>query len=127
MKIVDMRVRTVAIPTEGMLRQYLAPMLAEGIDSLVLGCTHYPFLRPGLDRVVGPGVTIVDPAPAVARQTGRVLARLGRLRPDGVGQVSYYTSGDAAAFEAMVRWLVDIPGPVQQVRWVEDGLIWEED
>lgn len=107
--------------TEALLREYLAPMLAEGIDSLVLGCTHYPFLRPALDRVVGPNVTIVDPAPAVARQTGRVLARLSRLRSGGAGQVTYYTSGDPVAFGTMAQRLAGIPGQVQVVRWLEDG------
>ena len=53
------------------------PLLAAGIDQLVLGCTHYPFLAPLIERIVGPGVTLVDPAPAVARQTVRVLACAG--------------------------------------------------
>jgi glutamate racemase len=103
--------------TEASLREYLAPMLAAGIDSLVLGCTHYPFLRPVIERVVGPAVAILDPAPAVARQTGRVLARQVGLRPEGQGQVSYFTSGDPEAFVATVRRLVGIPGPVRGVRW----------
>ena len=108
--------------TEGLLRDYLGPMLGAGIDSLVLGCTHYPFLRSAIERVVGPEVAIIDPAPAVARQTGRVLARQGWLRRHGAGQVTYFTSGDPAAFEAKARQLVNIPGPVRGVRW-ENGKI----
>src|SRR5690606_33462135 len=46
--------------TERLLRSYLAPMLADGIDSLVLGCTHYPFLRPSIEAIVGPGVQVFD-------------------------------------------------------------------
>jgi glutamate racemase len=107
--------------TEAMLRQYLSPMLAEGIDSLVLGCTHYPFLRPAIERVVGPAVAVIDPAPAVARQTGRVLAGQGGLREQGNGQVTYFTSGDPAAFAAMVRRLVNIAGTVQGVRWLQES------
>ena len=65
--------------TLALARRYLAPLIEAGVDTLVLGCTHYAFLRPVLARVVGDEVEIVDPAPAVARQTGRVLAR---ARPD---------------------------------------------
>jgi hypothetical protein len=68
--------------TEELLREYLTPMLEAGIDSLVLGCTHYPFLRPAIDRVLagaGCDVVVIDPAPAVARQTGCVVANLGKL------------------------------------------------
>ena len=102
---------------EAQVRNCLAPLLAAGIDSLVLGCTHYPFLRPVIERVVGPDVVILDPAPAVARQTGRVLARQGGLRSEGQGQVTYFTSGDAADLAAQVRRLVAIPGPVRAARW----------
>ncbi len=100
---------------ETQVRRCLAPLLAAGVDSLVLGCTHYPFLRPVIERVVGPDVTILDPAPAVARQTGRVLARLGGLRDKGRGRVTYFTSGEATLLAAQVRRLVAIPGPVHHV------------
>jgi glutamate racemase len=103
--------------TEALLRAYLAPMLAEGIDSLVLGCTHYPFLRPALERVAGPHVAIIDPAPAVARQAGRVLAGAGLLRQEGQGSVTYFTSGKPAPFAAQVARLVAIPGPVRAIAW----------
>ncbi len=59
--------------TRELLRAYLSPMIDDGIDSLVLACTHFSFLTPAIADVVGPEVTIVDPAAAVARQTGRVL------------------------------------------------------
>lgn len=104
--------------TEQILRGYIAPMLEIGIDELVLGCTHYPFLRPAIDRVVGPHVAVIDPAPAVARQAERVAAQRGRLTP-GTGQVTFFTSGDPAVFEAKVRRLVGIPGPVQPVHWAK--------
>ena len=63
-------------------QRYLAPLLAAGIDQLVLGCTHYPFLRPLIEEIAGAGVSIIDPAPAVARQAGRVLAQHGWLVKD---------------------------------------------
>jgi len=104
--------------TEALLREYLTPMLEAGIDSLVLGCTHYPFLRAAIERVIGPEVTVIDPAPAVARQTGRVLARLGEQHEEGTGHVTYFTSGDAVVFQATVRRLAAIPGPVAPVQWL---------
>ncbi|MBK7176108.1 MAG: aspartate/glutamate racemase family protein [Chloroflexi bacterium] len=50
-------------------------MLASGVDTVVLGCTHYPFARfPLLRQIMGPEVTIIDPAPAIARQVETCLA-----------------------------------------------------
>jgi glutamate racemase len=59
-----------------MIASEVEPLLAAGADTLVLGCTHFPFLRSLLQQVCGTGVTIIDPAPAVAR---RVLAQLEAL------------------------------------------------
>jgi glutamate racemase len=63
--------------TDRLLHEYLNPMIAAGIDSLVLACTHFTFLTPAIQRVVGPGVQVIDPAPAVARQVGRVIGPHG--------------------------------------------------
>lgn len=103
--------------TEAILRKHLIPMVETGIDCLVLGCTHYPFLRPTIERVVGPDVAVIDPAPAVARQTGQVLAQQRGLRETGTGQVIYFTSGDPAIMEMQIHRLVSIPGPVHGVHW----------
>ena len=54
--------------TRAILEKALAPMLARGIDTVVLGCTHYPFVIPLIEEIAGPGVRVIDPAPAVARQ-----------------------------------------------------------
>lgn len=100
-----------------MLRSYLQPLIEAGIDSLVLGCTHYPFLLPVIRRVVGPGVEVIDPAPAVARQTERVLQSTGCMCTEGKGQVTYFTTGDAAAFQGKVERLGSVPGRVHEVVW----------
>lgn len=63
--------------TRAAVQGYLTPLIAAGIDELVLGCTHYPFLRPLIEETVGPHVEVIDPAGAVARQVGRILARRG--------------------------------------------------
>lgn len=64
---------------EDEIRQYLAPALAREIDTLALGCTHFPALRGAFERVVGPGVRVIDSGAAVARQTRRVLTEEGLL------------------------------------------------
>jgi len=74
--------------TDQMLRRYLAPLLEQGVDTLVLGCTHYPLLRQAIARAAGPGVTLVDSARNCALAVQELLAanriaapaeRLGRL------------------------------------------------
>lgn len=68
-----------------LLRRYTAPMLARGADVIVLGCTHYPFLKPALARLLGREITLVDTGPAVARQLARVLADLPAGAADAAG------------------------------------------
>ena len=58
---------------EATVRESLEPLLRAGADTVVLGCTHYPFLLPVLQKVAGPGVRFIDPAPAAARQLVRML------------------------------------------------------
>lgn len=100
--------------TETLLRQYLAPLLAAGIDQLVLGCTHYPFLSPAIQRITGPNVTLIDPAPAVVRQMGRVLTQYGLHAPDGAdAHHQFFTSGDAATLARQAQTLVGYTGSVE--------------
>lgn len=68
---------------EGAIREYISPMLKAGIDTLVLGCTHFPAMRDAFTNVAGPAVTIIDSGAAIARQTRRVLAQRGWLVHDG--------------------------------------------
>lgn len=107
--------------TRRILEAALHPMLARGIDTVVLGCTHYPFVIPLIEAIAGPKVRVIDPAPAVARQVRRVLEERG-LR--GIGSehapVRYYTTGDPARLQAMLPSLQGEPGQVQGLRW-EDG------
>jgi len=88
---------------EKLLRQYLGPLLKEQIDTLVLGCTHYPFLRATIQKICGPNVTVIDTGLAVAKQTVRVLEQNRILNPqiDG-GKEVFYTSGDPAAVKKVI-------------------------
>ena len=65
--------------TRALVEAYVRPLVARGADTLVLGCTHYPFLRPVIESVAGPGVGVIDPAAAVARELRRRLADTGLL------------------------------------------------
>lgn len=82
---------------ERLLRRYLEPLLEQGVDTVVLGCTHYPFLRPLIRHIVGREVHLLDTGPAVARQVGRLLQREG-LSESGssgsFGSFGWLTSGD---------------------------------
>jgi glutamate racemase len=76
------------------VRASLQPLLDAGADRIVLGCTHYPFLRPVIEAIAGPAVHVIDPAPAVARQTVRVLQERGIPTGKGPFSVSLYYSGE---------------------------------
>ena len=76
------------------VRASLQPLLDAGADRIVLGCTHYPFLRPVIEAIAGPDVQVIDPAPAVARQTVRVLAERGIPTGEGPFSVDLYFSGE---------------------------------
>ena len=92
--------------TEKMLRGWLEPMLAKNIDALVLGCTHYPFVRPLIERILGPSVRIIDPAPAVAKQVDRILEQRDLNAPaKQVGGLVAYTSGATEQFTALLPLL----------------------
>jgi glutamate racemase len=93
--------------TTALLERYLHPLLAAGADTIVLGCTHYPFLIPQIQRIAGPGVRLIDAAPAVARQAARVLELRGQLHPDRsrAGRIAYATTGDRERFAQLLRQL----------------------
>ncbi len=97
--------------TEALLAAHLAPALAAGADTLVLGCTHYPFLRPLLQRLAGPGVTVVESSAAVARELARRLH--GQLHPQTgqrLGTTRFFTTADPA--QAQARMAALWGGPV---------------
>ena len=76
------------------VRKSLQPLLDAGADRIVLGCTHYPFLKPVIESIAGPGVQVIDPAPAVARQTVRILEANAIPTGDGPFSIDLYFSGE---------------------------------
>ncbi|MGH2626882.1 MAG: glutamate racemase [Anaerolineales bacterium] len=104
--------------TRAIIEAALKPILARGADTLVLGCTHDPFVIPLLAEVAGPSLKIIDPAPAIARQTGRVLAARGLEAPDSrPGELTLLTSGDPGRLAALAPRLIGESPSVRQARW----------
>ncbi len=93
---------------ESVVRASLQPLLDAGADTIVLGCTHYPFLQPLIQRLSGPAVQVIDPAPAVARQTVRVLEQWGVPTGKGPFSVQLYASGSRDSLDRIFS-LIDTP------------------
>ena len=87
------------------VRESVEPLLAAGADNLVLGCTHYPFLRPVIEQVCGPSVHIIDPAPAVARQLLKVMRERGIAEADAEPGLTLLSSGSTEVLEKLVAKL----------------------
>jgi glutamate racemase len=109
-----------------MLKRYIAPLLAEGADTLVLGCTHYPLVQASIEQVIADegyrDIALVDTGEAVARQLGRLLEAGGLLRrfdPALPAHLEGYTSASATALSAAFNSLVGIDPPVQETDFAE--------
>jgi glutamate racemase len=107
--------------TTAMLARYVVPLLEQGADTLVLGCTHYPLVRASIERVIANAterdVTLIDTGDAVARQLGRLLASGGALRSADAAvpaRLAGYTSASAAALSAAFSSLLGLAPPVQE-------------
>jgi glutamate racemase len=110
--------------TQALLRRCLAPILAAGADTVVLACSHYPFVIGPIRDIVGPNVIVIDPAPAIARHLGDVLARQGLLG-DGARQGAhrFVTSGAAGHFATSLLRLTGVRAAVEAVRWQSGALV----
>jgi glutamate racemase len=113
--------------TRSILENALNPMMGQDIDTIVLGCTHYPFVIPLIQSIVGPRVNVIDPAPAVARQVQRLLAAGDILAPEdlppaaGQTTVQLYTTGKIEKLEKLLPRLLGENFPVRQANWRENG------
>ncbi|MFO7593153.1 MAG: glutamate racemase [Pseudomonadota bacterium] len=100
--------------TAQLLKQYLEPITARGADTLVLGCTHYPFLRPLLERLVGPKVSVVDTGEAVARRLKYLLEQGALLNPAKAGaNTRFYTTAQPESQREMFSRLLGAPIEVE--------------
>ena len=91
--------------TEALLRQFVVHLMDQGVDTLVLGCTHYPFLRNTLQRIVGDDVVLIDPAVAVATELTRRLGNDRLMDEQHIGTTRFFTTGDVLHVQQVVAHL----------------------
>ena len=100
------------------LEEVIQPMVRQGADTLVMGCTHYPFVIPQISRIAGPDVAVIDPAPAVARQVERVLEAKDLCNTrTSKGNTDYYTSADPLVFDKVANLLTGKNVCSQKLLW----------
>ncbi len=106
------------------LQNALQPMLAAGVDSVVLGCTHYPFVLEQIANIAGPAVQIINPAPAVARQVRAVLQERSALEQgDTLGNFTLITTGDVDHTTAFLQAAgIRIPITFQPGTWIGEDI-----
>lgn len=88
--------------TERMLRGFVEPLLAEGADVIVLGCTHYPLVAHIVQRIAGPDVAVIENGTAVAKEVVRQLCLRGSARTAGTGSEVFWTSGSIQGIELLL-------------------------
>jgi len=99
------------------VREYAAPLKEAGVDTVILGCTHYPLIRPIFQRVFGRDVTLVFSAEETAREVAETLARKGiENEPGREGAYRFLTTGEPALFRELGERFLQLPlGDVEQV------------
>ena len=113
--------------TRAILESALEPMLAAGVDTIVLGCTHYPFVIPLIQTLTGPDVLTIDPAPAIARQTQRLLTEHGWLnQQEQHGELELFTSGEPEELSALQSKLLVNACHSRELSSLS-GLTWQDD
>lgn len=95
-----------------LLNRYLSPGLQDGADTIVLGCTHYAFLSEQIAAIAGPGIAVIEPSQAIARQLQRRLQELHAEPGLTPPATAFYTSGDAGQLERFLDYLQ--PRPARQ-------------
>ncbi len=97
-----------------LLQHYVEPLLANGCDTIILGCTHYPFLKPMLKTMIPDSISLIDTGAAVARQLQRLLAERGLLAHGPNQPVRFWTSADPASFRKILPLLGQATGDVKK-------------
>jgi glutamate racemase len=96
--------------TTAAVREYAAPLKQAGVDTVILGCTHYPLIRPIFQRVFGRRVTLVFSAEETAREVAETLARKGIENADGrEGSYRFLSTGDPEAFRTLGQRFLQLP------------------
>lgn len=87
-----------------LLSQYLEPMLKQNIDHLILGCTHYPYLIPNIEKIIGKDIRIIDSGYAVSKQMKNILQQHNLLNLQSKkGEHLFYTNTETAVLEELLK------------------------
>jgi len=106
------------------------PMVEEGADTIVLGCTHFPFILPLIRNIAGPKIEVIDPAPAIAKRTAFLVKENKKLfepTTNKKGEIFFATSGDPEKFQAMIRNLLGISSEPKHLRWAKEDIAYSEE
>jgi glutamate racemase len=107
------------------LKEAIQPMLEQQVDTIVLGCTHYPFALETIQQIAGPEVEVIDPSPAIARQAVRVLDQQGLLHGGGEpAEIHVHTSASTQLLSQVGSRILAQSWPVYKVVWA--GLTLQE-
>jgi len=113
--------------TRRILEAALAPMIDRGVDTVVLACTHFPFVISLIQEIVGRGVRVIDPAPSVARQALRLLEAGNARAPSGaLRHAEYFTSGDSVGLARMLKRLLDLDADAGALVWADETHVAEK-
>jgi glutamate racemase len=105
------------------VRNVCEPLRAADVDTVILGCTHYPLISPMLQRMLGPGVTLISSGAALARQVEHALSTRELRNPRcGEGEYRFLCTGDVRAFSELATRFLQMPlGEVEHVELAEIG------
>lgn len=96
--------------TESAAREYVTPLKAAGVDTVILGCTHYPLITPMLRRLLGPQVSLINSAEEIAREVAEILERRGiGNAANREGDYRFFASGDIAEFKEVGARFLQLP------------------
>jgi glutamate racemase len=97
------------------MEEYVAPLRETGVDTVVLGCTHYVFVRDAIRDALGPEVRLLDSGEAIARRTRQILDEAGALADGGAGTIRILTTGEPAEVASIVARLWGAPQDVERL------------
>lgn len=101
--------------TRDLIQKYVAPLIYAGADTLILGCTHYPFLYPLIREVAGQQMTIIETGDAVAKQVQRRMAACLLMQAETVAATDFYTTGEVGQAQTIMTQLWGVPISVYSV------------
>jgi glutamate racemase len=109
--------------TEELVRGFVAPLLAAGADTIVLGCTHYPLIAHIVGKIAGPQIAVIENGTAVARELARQLAEHGNRRNEGIGSQAFWASGRIGEIEQVFPRLWPAPAQVMPLPEAVSGSV----